>query len=296
MAAPRTLKDPRGPERATAKHILCIVEGCGAALQPGRGAWQCAHLYAIPYRDIAAIVREVALPAAQPTRQDMVEHFRLLEQMMATETLIPVAFGTIAGSDEEVIRDLLAAHYEEWQVLLNHLAGKVELGLKVLWREMKAVFAEVVAERDNIRALRERLTAVGQPPSLRPTATYHERIEIGRLVAEALNEKKHQEAEGILAALAPLAAETHRGKLFGDNMILNAAFLVARERETELDDAVSCLAQEHGRRLVFRYVGPAPPFSFVRATQALASRTLLGKPELASGQPFELGGKQSWDC
>jgi hypothetical protein len=266
----------------TAKHILCIVEGYGAGLQPAAVARPAFGgppsrsaqadlgidgVYSIRYRDIAAVVRDAPPAGRQPTRQEMVEHFRLLEQMMATKTLIPVAFGTIAGSDEEVTRDLLAARYDEWQALLARLAGKVELGLKVLWREMKTIFAQVVAERDNIRALRDRLAAVARAPSLRPVHTYHERIEIGRLVAEALNEKKRQEAEGILAALAPLAAETHRGKLLGDNMVLNAAFLVARERETELDDAVSRLAQQHGQRLIFRYVGPAPPFSFVGATQ-----------------------------
>jgi hypothetical protein len=265
----------------TAKHILCIVEGCGTGLQPPAVARPAGGppsrsaqadlgidgIHTICHRDIAAVVRDAPPAGRQPTRQEMVEHFRLLEQIMAAKTMIPVAFGTIAGSDEEVTRDLLAARYDEWRVLLARLAGKVELGLKVLWREMKAIFAEVVAERDSIRALRDRLTAVAQAPSLRPIHTYQERIEIGRLVAEALNEKKLQEAGRILAALAPLAAETHRGKLLGDNMVLNAAFLVARERETELDDAVSRLAQEHGQRLIFRYVGPAPPFSFVGAAE-----------------------------
>jgi hypothetical protein len=240
---------------ATAKHVLCIVEAgpLPEAAQDG--------IYTIRYRDIAAVVRDAPLPAPPPTRQALVEHFQLLEQIMAAKTMIPVGFGTIAGSDEQVAQSLLAPRYEEWQALLTRLAGKVELGLKVRWREMKTIFAEVVAGHESIRALRDRA-------ALRPHAqTYHERIEIGRLVAEALSEKKRQEAEQILQALAPLAVETHRGKLLGDDMILNAAFLVQRRREAELDEAVSRLAQQQGERLIFRYVGPAPPFSFAGAAQ-----------------------------
>jgi hypothetical protein len=233
------------------KLILCIVE---AEPLPHMCA---SGIYAIPYRDIAAVVRDVPLPAPQPTRQDLVSHLRMIEHIMTTRTVIPVVFGSIARTEEEVIEGVLASHYDEWQALLLRLAGKVELGLKVLWREMGTVFAEIVADHDAIRARRDVI-------ALRPQAsTYHDRIEIGEMVAQALEEKKRREAAAMLEALAPFAAEVRGGKLLGENMILNTAFLVERAREAQFDREVSRLAQAHGERLVFKYVGPAPPFNFV---------------------------------
>jgi len=233
------------------KYILCIVEAGPLADMRESG------IYTIPYRDIAAVVRDVPLPAPQPTRQDLVSHLRTIEHIMTTRTVIPVVFGSIADSDEEVSDGLLASRYDEWQALLAHLAGKVELGLKALWKELEAVFAEIVAEREDIRALRD---AIGGRPQ---AATYQGRIEIGEMVGRALEEKKGREGGAMLEMLAPLAAEVRSGKLLGENMILNAAFLVERRRESEFDGTVSRLAEDFGGRLAFKYVGPAPPFNFV---------------------------------
>ncbi|HUT75805.1 MAG TPA: GvpL/GvpF family gas vesicle protein [Armatimonadota bacterium] len=233
------------------KCILCIVEAGPLADVRESG------IYTIPYRDIAAVVRDVPVPAPQPTRQDLVSHLRTIEQIMTTKTVIPVGFGNTAGSEQEVSDGLLAARYDEWQALLAHLAGKVELGLKVMWKEMTAVLAEIVAAREDIRALRDKLAR-------RPQAgAYQGRIEVGRLVAEALEVGKVQEGAAILERLAPFAAETRGGKLLGESMILNAAFLVERRREPEFDGAVSRLAEDCGERLLLKYVGPTPPFNFV---------------------------------
>jgi hypothetical protein len=46
-------------------------------------------------------------------------------------------------------------------------------------------------------------------------------------------------------------------------MILNAAFLINNEKETEFDREVNELADKYGDRVVFKYVGTLPPFNFV---------------------------------
>jgi hypothetical protein len=180
-----------------------------------------------------------------------------MEQVMASQTVIPVAYGTVAATEEAVREGLLAARYEDLRALLQRLEGRVELGLKALWREMGLIFAEVVAEQETIRALRDAIAA-------RPAAhTRQEVIELGHMVADAMEAKKRREGGEMLDALSPLAAEARFGRLLGEKMVLNAAFLVDRARETEFDAQVARLGEERGSRLLFRYVGPAPPFNFV---------------------------------
>jgi hypothetical protein len=46
-------------------------------------------------------------------------------------------------------------------------------------------------------------------------------------------------------------------------MIINAAFLVEKEKEPEFDQQVHKLADEFGEKIRFNYVGTVPPFNFV---------------------------------
>lgn len=233
------------------KYIFCITEPGPLAGMDEVG------IHTIVYGGLAAAVRDSPLEAPKPSRDDLVGHLRVIEQVMANRTVIPVEFGTIAASEEEVREGLLASRYEELCDLLQYLKGKVELGLKILWREMGLIFGEIVAEQERIRALREWIAT--HPEAHTRQAT----IEIGKMVAEALEEKQRREGGEILEALAPLAVDTRTGELLGEKMILNAAFLVEREREPEFDEKASRLGEERGQRLLFKYVGPVPPFNFV---------------------------------
>jgi len=46
-------------------------------------------------------------------------------------------------------------------------------------------------------------------------------------------------------------------------MVLNAAFLVKEARQADFDEAVKWLDEEMGKRIIFKYVGPVPPYNFV---------------------------------
>jgi hypothetical protein len=232
-----------------AKHIFCVIES--GSLE------ETEELQLIPYLDLAAVVRDTSLPAPPIAREQLVGHLRVIEQVMSHTAVVPVGFGAIAESEQEVRERLLVPCYDQLRGLLAYLHGKVELGLKVMWREMDSVFAAIVAEREDISALRAWIAA-------RPAAnTRQQRIQIGQMVAEALEEKRAEEAGAIMAVLAPLATEVCAGKLLGDKMILNAAFLVERPREAEFDAGVARLGQEYEDRWLIRYVGPVPPFNFV---------------------------------
>jgi hypothetical protein len=66
-----------------------------------------------------------------------------------------------------------------------------------------------------------------------------------------------------MSALTPLACETRINPTITERMVLNAALLVERAREPEVDRAVQQLDAELGKRLIFKYVGSAPPYNFV---------------------------------
>jgi hypothetical protein len=52
-------------------------------------------------------------------------------------------------------------------------------------------------------------------------------------------------------------------KTIGDEMFMNAAFLVGQGREREFDNVMDDLSEEYGRGIRFLYSGPLPVFNFV---------------------------------
>ena len=44
---------------------------------------------------------------------------------------------------------------------------------------------------------------------------------------------------------------------------VNAAFLVDRQKEAALNAVIQALDADMGKRILFRYIGPVPPYNFV---------------------------------
>lgn len=211
----------------------------------------------IVYRDLSAVVSNVPrMVDYAVSREDLLAHQRVLERVMQEYTVLPIKFGTVADSAEEV-RWLLEHRYQELEGLLRELEGKVELGVKALWRDIGRIFDEITEESGEVR--RRRAEIAGKPP----LQTYGQRIALGQMVQAALAAKKEHESEEILGRLRPAAIDYRLNRTVGDRMLLNAAFLVDRRREEEFDRLVEELDLRYRERITFRYVGPVPPYNFV---------------------------------
>lgn len=206
--------------------------------------------------DLAAIVSDAPLSRYDTTRENLVAHETVLEEVLDRTDVAPVAFGIVATSDQEVKQQLLERESETLHQTLEYLRGRVELTLQVLWNE-EALFREIVEENPDIRQLRDSI--VGQPPD----AVYNERVAMGEMAAAVVPQKSEQAAQELLDALHPLAAETKVNENLTDTMLLNAAFLVEKNKLSAFDEAVSELSQARADRMIFQYVGPLPPFDFV---------------------------------
>jgi len=198
----------------------------------------------------------------ESNRPNLLAHQRVQERVMGEFPLLPVRFGTVADSPSCVsdIHRLLDKRSQEFHGLLADVTGKVELGLKVLWRDERALFEEVLVENPSLRQLRDSLRHQSAEVLRR------EGVSLGTLVKEALDAKRRREAAVVLAPLRRIAIQVQENGILLDRMMLNAAFLVESEREAEFDQAVTLLDQELGQRLALKYVGPVPPYNFVNIT------------------------------
>jgi len=121
---------------------------------------------------------------------------------------------------------------------------------------MGAVYDELLCENPSLRQRKETLAQNGG-------RDLRAKIELGRLVKKMLEEKKQTLADEIVEHLRHSAYDHTLNKTLGDEMFLNAAFLVGRGREKEFDNIMDDLSEEHGEPIRFLYSGPLPVFNFV---------------------------------
>jgi hypothetical protein len=236
------------------KYVYCIIEAPDALrFGPiGIGA-DPSDVYTVHYRTLAAVVSDAPLEVLDSTRENVLAHERVNETVMREHTVIPMSFGTIFKTREDIV-ELLRSAAEAFGDVLNKMQNKLEFGLKVLWDRDLAI-REVEAEDEDIGRLKKEISGQKGP-------TYFARMQYGRLVDAALQTRSERYVAHILDQLRDVSVASRINKPIGDKMIMNAAFLISREKETAFDARVKSIAGRFDK-LTFKYTGPWPPYNFV---------------------------------
>jgi hypothetical protein len=212
-------------------------------------------VYAVTHGDIAAVVSRTPVFIFDPTRENALAHEHVIETVMKTHTIIPMSFGTVFRTDDD-IREVLRSIYPSVKDVLKQMAGKVEFGLKVTW-DRDHIVEELQREHEEIHRFHHEITRKHLQ------STYFARMQLGRMIDKALAERSAEYVREIYETLRAICVASRDNKPIGDKMIMNAAFLLEREREAEFDAAVNRIARKFGDRLNFKYTGPWPPYNFV---------------------------------
>ena len=113
---------------------------------------QWADVYTINYKDMAAVVSDVPIAPLDSTRENVLAHERVNETVMREHTVIPMSFGTIFKTREDIV-ELLRSAYDAFADVLNKMQDKLEFGLKVLWDRDEMVRA-IEQEDEDIHRLK----------------------------------------------------------------------------------------------------------------------------------------------
>jgi len=212
-------------------------------------------VYTVHHGDIAAIVSKTSVFIFDPTRENALAHEHVIETVMKTQTIIPMSFGTVFRTDDD-IRQVLRSIYPSLKDVLKQMGGKLEFGLKVTW-DRESIIEEMKREHEEIHRFHNELT------KKHLQSTYFARMQLGRMIDKALAERAAEYVRQIYDGLRTVCVASRDNKPIGDKMIMNAAFLIERAREGEFDAAVNRIAQKFSNRLNFKYTGPWPPYNFV---------------------------------
>lgn len=239
--------------------LCCVGEEPSAALSaPAPAGFAKAEATGIARAKeggIAAVVSRCPVKKFKMSRDNLLAHERAIEEVMKTYNVLPVRFATVAESEEKV-RRILKKENERFLNLLHEMEGRKELGLKAFFKS-EAVYSYIAGQNTEIKQMRERLQ------SMPADKIYFQKMELGRLVENALGKEREKYREEIVDALTPLALDVKFANPYGEMMILNASFLVEKKREQEFDEAVRGLDERLGTLITWHYTGTLPPFNFV---------------------------------
>jgi gas vesicle protein GvpL/GvpF len=259
-------KAPRTAARATTeiaaakaadqrgKYVYCII-GSDESLKFGAIGigTQASEVHTINYKEIAAVVSDTPLEVYDATRENVLAHERVNEAVMKQYTVIPMSFGTVFKTREDII-ELMRGAYDAFRDVLGKMQNKVEFGLKVLW-EREVIQREIERDDEDIRRLKKEISS-------QKGSTYFARVQYGRLVDQALQVRSERFVEDIFGRLRDVTVASRANKPIGDKMIMNAAFLVSRDQEAEFDSRIKDIGARYNQ-LTFKYTGPWPPYNFV---------------------------------
>jgi hypothetical protein len=170
-------------------------------------------------------------------------------------TPVPMSFGTLFKTDNDTV-EFLKDTYDALRDVLLKMKDKFEFGLKVNW-DREEVLREIELQNEEIRRLKAEIQTNTQ------SSTYFARMQLGRLVEQALADKSDSFVREIYDHLRDAAIASRSNKVIGDKMIMNAAFLVGRDQAEHFDAKVHDIGKRFEGKLSFKYSGPWPPYNFV---------------------------------
>ena len=252
-AAPTATADGRRPE-SRGKYVYCIIR----ATRPlefgaiGIGA-EPAAVQTVNHEGIAAVFSDTPVESFDATRENVLAHERVNEAVMRQHTVIPMSFGTVFKTRDDIVELLRGAH-AAFSDVLSKMEDKLEFGLKVLW-DRDVIIQEIEREDEDIQRLKKEISS-------QKGSTYFARMQYGRLVDAALQARSERRVADIFEQLRHVSVASRANKPIGDKMIMNAAFLVARSQEGAFDAKVKKVGSQY-ENMTFKYTGPWPPYNFV---------------------------------
>lgn len=189
-------------------------------------------------------------------------HEKIIERVAAEIDVIPFRFGTLFSTDNS-LKAMLEQYGQQFEGILNRLADKQEWGLKIYCDPAK-LKAGLSDDQVRILMMEDEIKRSSEGRA------YFLKKKKETMVQEALDEKINECGRKSFESLKDLSCEARVTKLLpkevterGDDMVLNAAFLVDKAGTDDfLNMARTLKTRYEGNGFLIDCTGPWPPYNF----------------------------------
>lgn len=210
--------------------------------------------YTISYNNLSAVVKDAKIKVFEADQESLLSHNKVLDDIMKRHTVLPMRFGTIARSEEEV-KELLRSAYPILLKRLLRIKDKVEFDIEINISNEQPIIKEVFEKNKEIQELRDKIVSQGQ------NAGIQNKLLAGKMIADGVARYKMAVLKDIVTVLKPFCSQNKF--LSGKDVLENITFLVFRNKVKEFEANIYKLGERYGDRLKFKYTGPLAPYNFV---------------------------------
>lgn len=236
-------------------YVYAVGKASDGEPPPLQGIFDCP-VFRLDAGPLCAIVSESRESVVRAERKHIVATQRVLAALNAQFDVLPMAFGTITKTEDDLCR-FLDTHRENLLAQLQRISGAIEMSLR-LNLEASDPIAYVVQRTPALQSARERVFQGRRPPS------NDSKIRLGQMVEDALRQYREAHTARVLAIVGSSCAEIIALPVRGDREIANLAALVPRSGLDQFEAAVQASAAQIDEDIVFDLGGPWPPANFIR--------------------------------
>jgi len=252
------------------RYVYCVANA-GEEISLGKIGIEEHEVYAIPYKDVCAVVHNCPAQPYHSDDQEMVKSWVMTHQKVVDAacerwgTVLPLSFDTIIRGEaeksaEQNVKDWLKQEYEEFKRRIQKVRGRAEYGVQVFW-EPEVIAQSLTWTSPEIRNLEEEIKT--KPKGL----AYMYRQKLGNLIKREMETKADECFKDFYSRIRKYTDDVRVEKTKkaepGLQMIMNLSCLVYRDRYSELGEELDKINRM--RSFAVRFTGPWPPYSFVGA-------------------------------
>lgn len=212
-------------------------------------------LQTIEHEGVCALVADVDEGNLQLRRESALAHNDVLQAAFQHGPILPMRFGTVLPDAETLACELLAPRATPLRARLEALEDLAEM-------QVKAEYLEEPLLRSILDTDSRLSHAAARLRGLSPEATHFERINLGEVINREVQARRQADSQRLIEELLPLAVAVSTREPRHEMAVLNASYLVARDRLEEFDATVQRLSDEEAGWLKFKLIGPMPAHSF----------------------------------
>lgn len=240
------------------KYIYGIIDGTNDTALGITGLGGVGSVCTRSHRGVACVFShyfgiEFSSMSKEEVVRGLLAHQVVVEHVMKKHTVLPVKFGTVLATPDEV-QELLSRGRQQFVDTLGWIHDKVEVEVAATW-DTEQVLREISTEPEIMRARDVTASGPGQ-------RSLEERIRLGQMVKASMDRRRDSHRERMISFLKPVAVDVQPNALVSDEMVMNVAFLVERANQEEFDGRVRQLNDLFHDQINFRIIGPLPPYSF----------------------------------
>lgn len=215
-------------------------------------------LYGVIHKGLTAVLEKMNNSGIIVNTENALRYSKIIEELHHQYDLLPVRYGTLMKTDEEVIA-MLEKHGQDLMENLERVKNREEFSLKIFWDYEKG--REAVRKYLKENDLQNEASFAGKTE----TAIYLlKKIEAYRF-ENALQDYAERLCEEIRQLTDPLCPQIKFKKMASKPVLLDVVFLLAKGQKKEFVRIIDRINDLH-KDFRFLLTGPWPPYSFAVMT------------------------------